>query len=256
MGVRNKEEDTKRQNNSNVRDFETIKRKKWRKGKKGRGGMKSGKKRSIAKDFAARKVPFIYYKTEFETWNARTKPWNGDYFRKKEVKLDGIYVKENNPHFGPYFDLARPYNKLKTVAPKHLYNENYTMKMNQFIDHVEGQQDRSTAHETEHHRFYYLSKEIDKIDANLISDIYPYHELLRLNPQKTSVNCWIGQSGVVTPCHYDGYHNIYVQLSGYKMFYLLPPSGRNFVRPYPFLHPSQAQCQLADYMFRHNSKQA
>ena len=61
---------------------------------------------------------------------------------------------------------------------------------------------------------------------------------------------------MITPCHYDGYHIIYVQMSGYKMFYLLQPSGRNIVRPYPFLHPSQAQCQLADYMFRQNSEQA
>ena len=41
--------------------------------------------------------------------------------------------------------------------------------------------------------YYYLSKEIDRIDPTLFNDIQPYNELLRLNPKRTSINCWIGQ---------------------------------------------------------------
>eukprot|EP00943_MAST-04B_sp_MAST-4B-sp1_P006766 g6766.t1 len=178
------------------------------------------------------------------------------YFQEKikeattKVTLNGVYVKHSNPHFGPYFDASRPYNRFKTVVSRHEYIENHVMPFSTFIDFVEG--DKSSSNDDvlpNRHHYYYLSKEIDQIDQRLIDDIYPYHELLRLNPQKTSINCWIGQSGVVTPCHYDGYHNIYVQLSGYKMFYLLPPNARDFVKPFPFLHPSQAQCQNENYMF-------
>ena len=247
--------------NNNITDMKRfhLKRENWRrkKKKKEKKKKKNNKKQSIAETFAKKNTPHIFYKTDFETWKARKEPWDGIYFKKKIMEsLTGIYMKVNNPHFGPYFDPARPYNRLQQVKPKHAYVDNHTMPMSTFINHVQSDDDilsTDTADEKtkshHHHHYYYLSKEIDNIDKSLIQDIYPYHELLRLNPQKTSINCWIGQSGVVTPCHYDGYHNIYVQLSGYKMFYLAPPTLRNFVKPYPFLHPSQGQCQIDNYMF-------
>ena len=239
-------------NAGNIGNFWHVKRKNWRK-------RKRKKASSLALAFARKNIPQVFYRTEFEKWTARKAPWNGRYFQKKaqetRLSVSGIYVKSNGADFGPFFDASRPYNTFRQVEPQHNYTENNTMLMQDFIERVEGKTSwEKTMGETS--EYYYLSKEIDRIDPTLFNDIQPYNELLRLNPKRTSINCWIGQSGVITPCHYDGYHNIYVQLSGYKMFYLLPPSGRNFVRPYPFLHPSQAQCQLADYMFRHNSKQA
>lgn len=48
---------------------------------------------------------------------------------------------------------------------------------------------------------------------------------------------------VVTPCHYDGYHNFFVQVYGQKTFLLAPPSSWQQLQPFPFLHPSHGQCQ-------------
>ena len=46
------------------------------------------------------------------------------------------------------------------------------------------------------------------------------------------------------PCHYDGYHNVYVQIRGKKTFRIAPPESHMFLKPYPFVHPSHAQCQV------------
>ena len=50
--------------------------------------------------------------------------------------------------------------------------------------------------------------------------------------------------GVIAPCHYDGYHNVYVQIRGKKTFRIAPPESHTFLKPYPFVHPSHAQCQV------------
>ena len=52
-------------------------------------------------------------------------------------------------------------------------------------------------------------------------------------------------AGSVAPCHFDGYHNAFAQLHGTKRLLLLPPSAAPLLRPFPFLHPSHAQCQAA-----------
>ena len=58
------------------------------------------------------------------------------------------------------------------------------------------------------------------------------------------MNLWWTQGGTVAPCHYDGFHNIYVQLRGRKRFVLVPPAAAHRrLRFFPFLHPSHAQCQ-------------
>ena len=77
----------------------------------------------------------------------------------------------------------------------------------------------------------------------LEQDVSPIEELLVLQPEQTSVNIWAGSINVTAPCHYDGYHNFYVQVSGTKRFLLAAPGARGWLRPFPFLHPSHAQCQ-------------
>eukprot|EP00118_Oscarella_pearsei_P018435 m.188969 g.188969 ORF g.188969 m.188969 type:complete len:135 (+) comp39398_c0_seq11:781-1185(+) len=72
----------------------------------------------------------------------------------------------------------------------------------------------------------------------------PIDELLVLNPKMASVNVWMGQPGVIAHCHYDGYHNFYTQLFGRKRFTLFRPLQWRHLYPYPYLHPSHAQCQV------------
>ena len=38
--------------------------------------------------------------------------------------------------------------------------------------------------------------------------------------------------GVIAPCHYDGYHNVYVQIRGKKTFRIAPPESHTFLKPF------------------------
>ena len=41
----------------------------------------------------------------------------------------------------------------------------------------------------------------------------------------------------LTPLHYDGHHNLFLQLAGAKRFLLLPPEATPLLYPFPRLHP-------------------
>jgi len=59
---------------------------------------------------------------------------------------------------------------------------------------------------TEIHRpqYLYYSGELDRFGEWAFDDIEPFRELLRLRPERSSVNAWIGQPGVTAHCHFDG----------------------------------------------------
>ena len=92
--------------------------------------------------------------------------------------------------------------------------------------------------------FAYYTGEIDRWGAWAMADISPFHELIRLRPQHSSMNVWIGMPGVRAHPHYDGYHNFYVQLKGRKKFALYPPMLHDVILPYSFLSGFHAQSQL------------
>ena len=52
---------------------------------------------------------------------------------------------------------------------------------------------------------------------------------------------------MVAPCHYDGSHNVYAQLGKARKHFVLVPHTQQsaaLLRPFPFVHPSHAQCQV------------
>ena len=53
-----------------------------------------------------------------------------------------------------------------------------------------------------------------------------------------------GGLGLCTPCHYDGVHNAYVQVKGYKRFVILSPDAWRGLYVFPKLHPSSRQTQV------------
>jgi hypothetical protein len=135
---------------------------------------------------------------------------------------------------------------LDSVQPRHNYTTSATIEASHFLrltrrgqnhEKKRGQKSRILRNHV------YLTTGLDAFSPILESDVSPLNELLVLNPQQTSVNLWVGSNNVTAPCHYDGYHNFYVQISGTKRFILASPRARSWLRPFPFLHPSHAQCQ-------------
>ena len=183
-------------------------------------------------DFVAQKgEPIVLRNTFVDDWPARSL-WNPSYLRNRLLRLTGIYVNRNR-WFGPYYDVTRPLAHLATRS--NAYETNATMTSVDFFHKL-------TAGPNSKH--VYFSGEIEKLGNWAIDDVMPMDEFLTLNPELASVNVWMGQAGVIAHCHYDGYHNFYTQLYGKKRFTLFRPSQWSRLYPYPFLHPSHAQCQV------------
>jgi hypothetical protein len=175
--------------------------------------------------------PVILRNTVVENWRAR-KMWKPSYLREKIKQLDGIYENDNR-WFGPYYDVRRPLANLSD--PINLYKTNLSMTGLELFQRLLSPDGNS---------FLYFSGEIERLGKWALADVMPLDELLILNPHSTSVNVWIGQPHVIAHCHYDGYHNMFVQLFGEKKFTLFRPSQWLNLYPYPFLHPSHAQSQV------------
>jgi hypothetical protein len=208
---------------------------------------------SFAHALSAERLPRILRGgTAIDHWQAFGK-WTDDYL--SSVALDGVvrdvYEQSSSGIFGPFFDPSRPMSVLQHVRPRHNYTKN-TMGASTFLRRTHRRQrklqkkqkrKRQQKQKTTPHNHVYLTTGLDTFSPVLERDVSPLHEFLVLNPQQTSVNLWVGSKNVTAPCHYDGYHNFFVQISGTKRFLLASPWARSWLRPFPFLHPSHAQCQ-------------
>ena len=146
--------------------------------------------------------------------------------------LTRVYVGDS-ARFGPYYDGDRPMARAGlTRAPAHAYSEADLPTRSFFASHS-------------HYRYY--SGEVERdLPKSMLAELRPLESaLIARNPSHASVNLWLGASPVVAPCHYDAYHNAAVQLAGSKRWMIAPPSAWPVLRPYPFLHPSHAQCQVS-----------
>jgi len=91
--------------------------------------------------------------------------------------------------------------------------------------------------------YYYWAGPVALLGPAMAGDVEP-HSPLVLNPQESYFNAWISSKGVIASCHYDMYHNFFVQVSGRKRFTLFPPSDWHNLQVFPISHPSHRQCQV------------
>ena len=147
------------------------------------------------------------------------------------VRLTRVYSQQSSASFGPYYDASRPLARVGRVQPRHNYTEE-TMSGADFFGSVAPP-------------YLYYSGEVERdLTPGFFADLRPLEvALVALRPSHSSVNLWLGRAGGVAPCHYDGYHNAMAQLHGAKRFVVAPPTASRLLRPFPFLHPSHAQCQ-------------
>ena len=211
--------------------------------------LRSKRWKSTTQSFVARAakhhLPIVYRKPpHFRPWAAYKKWTNNTYLSQLVHTLDGVYVQRSSPVFGPYFDAGRPLAASAKVTPLHNYTQ-ISVPTHRFLStSATATTATTTTATTTDPTFMYLTREIERIHPLLEQDITPFHELIRLGPSKSSINVWMGHNAVVAPCHYDSYHNVYAQIRGTKTFYMAPPTARTILKPYPFVHPSHAQCQV------------
>ncbi|KAF8163185.1 hypothetical protein B0H34DRAFT_694466 [Crassisporium funariophilum] len=72
----------------------------------------------------------------------------------------------------------------------------------------------------------------DYIYASLSCADYPEYQPPR-NADQVLFNTWLGPRHTMSPAHTDPYHNLYVQVVGYKSVWLAPPSVSASMYPYP-----------------------
>ena len=113
--------------------------------------------------------------------------------------LDNIssFLKHDSATFGPYYDSGRPMHALSTIRHKTPYQEGVTLPV----------QDIPAVFNANGPPYYSLSIQPEEIGL----PIFNITELISLKPKKASVNFWLGMRDGVTPCHYDGYHNMFVR---------------------------------------------
>jgi hypothetical protein len=62
--------------------------------------------------------------------------------------------------------------------------------------------------------------------------------------QKVTSLIWIGTKDVIATPHYDAVYNVYIQISGYKTFYLLSPQYNKQLFFYGRFHPHACQSRI------------
>lgn len=185
----------------------------------------------FAERCAADGVPVVLTNSVVTRWKAQK--WTPKYLQSKMgATLSGVYENDNR-WFGPYYDAHKPLTTFSTRVNS--YSTNLKLTTKEFFRRIRN---------PHANRYLYFTGDIEQLGAWSLSDIEPLDELLALNPQRSSINVWMGQPRVIAHCHYDGYHNFYAQLFGRKKFTLIRPSNWPGLYPYPFLHPSHAQAQV------------
>ena len=118
-------------------------------------------------------------------------------------EITGVYRSNQSAIFGTFYDNNRPMRTLPTVHNSIRYEKNVTLTKQTlaatFPPH-------STDSRAPHH---ILATALATIDPSLETRM-DIRELISLNPSKSAVNLWMSSPGSVTPCHFDGYYNMYV----------------------------------------------
>lgn len=186
----------------------------------------------FARSCAEAGVPIVLRNSVTTQWRARH--WTPEYLEKKLSVVSGVY-ENSNRWFGPYFDQHKPL--LSSAKRVNEYTTNLELPAKEFFHRIQ-HPDNDSGH------YIYFTTDIDQLGEWAVNEVDPVEELLSLNPQRSSINVWMGQPHVIAHCHYDGYHNLYAQLYGKKRFILIKPTNWPGLYPYPFLHPSHAQAQV------------
>ena len=109
-------------------------------------------------------------------------------------KVKGFYRKQDTPYFGPYYDENRPFHSI--INSQQPYEKDVSLAAGEVAAVFQGAGPP----------YYHLSVD----PGPELTGQFNITEMLSLYPQKSSVNMWLSMTAATTPCHFDGYHNMFV----------------------------------------------
>lgn len=159
------------------------------------------KQREFSDYLSERIAPIVLKNTSVSDWQR----WSPTDLQKKSKQKEthGLFRHASNPFFGPFYDEGRPMHTLRSIMPVNDFDRNAkieTASISTFFDNV-----------YEGPPFYALNNDLSTIDSRLEYSM-DLEELIKPNPHRSSVNLWLSMPKGVTPCHFDGYRNMYVSL--------------------------------------------
>lgn len=118
-------------------------------------------------------------------------------------EISGVYRSNDSAIFGTYYDYNRPMRTLSNIHNSIRYENNVLLSRQALADAFSPTSTKTKA------PYYILATALTSIDPTLEHHM-DIRELISLNPAKSSVNIWVTSAGSITPCHFDGYYNMYV----------------------------------------------
>lgn len=122
-------------------------------------------------------------------------------FLASEFQIESMYgiYQHSNPYFGPYFDKSRPLRKVTAIKPENPYLTNVYANKTKFVE-IFSDEYRGPP-------YYAFSTDPNRIRKGLEQTL-DLKDVIAFNPKESSVNLWVGMTGGITPCHFDGHHNV------------------------------------------------
>ena len=186
-------------------------------------------------------TPVIFKNSLISTW-PKYSPSEVLSFIPNGHRIEGVFKHEKNQYFGPQYDKQKPFAQSSLINEVNFYTDNFSLSKDQFLSIFP---DILTPKQTTP-PYYAFATDISTFPS--IDNLINYSQLIEMMPTRSSINLWISQQDGTTPCHYDGYTNLYAQLYGEKKFLLFSPhysiTNNYNLKSFPFLHPSYGQCQL------------
>jgi hypothetical protein len=180
------------------------------------GRIRWSVERPFAKYLEQQATPLILENTVVSSWDALSK-WNT--VDKLAHFIQGSRLENIFHHrvgsgtiFGPFYDANRPFSRLDNVKPENPYSLNGRLTIKEVMRVFGEEFEYSCVNESllspSHLSgcWAYSGGVMDTVGNEDMLE--PLDELLVLNPSASSINLWVGQRGVTTPCHFDGYHNM------------------------------------------------
>jgi hypothetical protein len=195
-------------------------------------------------------IPTKLTNTLVAQWKAITTPWTKDLLHNT---LKGQTLQQCKNGTTPLFVLQNPQKPFKQPQFEIIQpDQDIPLKSTYVLQNVTA--DTFFQVNQRSSNYLYFSGNIHGWNEVLYPDVVPNTDFYiqeswfteRNEHYPSEIMIWMGDAGVIANTHYDRSHNVFIQLSGRKLWTLYPPTDWFAMYLFPSIHPSYHQSQVGN----------